>query len=198
MCITPVLPGLVAGPWVGRAAVGLLVPGGPCSLSGTAASTQGVLLGWTHTWCGFQKKECKLEGNWSSAGYPHSRVGVVIGTFRAFAAAHGHCVQTGFGSEQKVMRPGIAAINLLSAGSSNFTRDSSVAVLHLCPSLNLTKLPRLPRQGCSCPWHRRCPEDQMSPACTYSPGGPKFPVFVPSFCAAMLSPGLEPCGKEGG
>lgn len=136
-----------------------------------------------------------MERNWSSAGHPHSRDGVVIGTFRAFVAAHGHCVQTGFGSEQKVMGPGIAAVNLLSTGGSNFTGDLSVAVLHLCPSLNLTES-RLPRQGC--PWHRRCPEHQMSPACTRSPGSPKFPVFVPSFSIAMLCPGLEPCGTEGG
>lgn len=70
-------------------------------------------------------------------------------------------------------------------------------MLPLCPSLNLTELPCLPGQGCSCPWHRRCPEDQMSPACTRSPGSPKFPVFVPSSCAAMFSPASQPCGKGG-
>lgn len=100
-----------------------------------------MLLGWTHTCCGFLKKEYKLEGNWSSAGHPHPRDGVVIGTFRAFAAAHGHCAQTGFGAEQKMLRAGIAAINLLNIGGSNFSGELGFAVLHLCPSLNSPSCP---------------------------------------------------------
>lgn len=60
----------------------------------------------------------KKSGNWFGAGHPHPRDGIVTGTFTAFAAARGRCVHTGFGSEHKMMRPGIAAINLLVAQTS--------------------------------------------------------------------------------
>lgn len=82
-----------------------------------------------------------------------------------------------------MLKPGIAAIYLLSIGGSNFSGESGFAVLHLCPSLNFPKLPLCPGRA----------------AAALGTGGalrirshllahtPKFPVFgrkpqIPSFC----------------
>ena len=66
------------------------------------------------------KKRAPRGRKRSGPGAPHPRGDGSICTFRTVAAAQGHRVRPGFGCEQKVMRPGIAALHLLLTGGLSF------------------------------------------------------------------------------